>query len=195
MDPNANPVPAVPQPIQDVLPPRDTLGNPENLAGPVATPPPAQHVNRSSAPIPSHNPIAGTALAQSQALHDSVVDDHALDGVLKDVTDNIRANSSAPMRPKSAKRGLFGFLKRNPKPKLSVSPSSPRSPIHLPPTHPTQPVPRQQANALVPNESAKSQLKSGPTALKKRGKINLPAVAAVVIALILVAVALSAFKS
>lgn len=191
MEPSANPVPTLPQPIQDVVPPANTLGNPEALAGPVAAPA-ANHVNNSSAPQPSHNPIAGTAMAQSQAMHDSTVDDHALDGVLKDVTSNIKATPTGSDQPKK-KRGLPGIFKRKPK--------QPKLPPLAPHAQPRPPAPSQvqsHSQSLPSGPQAaqpgKHPLKSGPVQPKKKGKITLPIIAAVIVALILVAVALSAFK-
>jgi hypothetical protein len=186
MDPNANPVPAPPQPIQDVLPPHDNLGNPENTPVPTGE------------SAPSHNPIAGTAMAQAASLHDSQTVDPGLDSVLNDVTSNIKANPPAPVHPKGSKRGIFSIFKSKPKipkpPKQQPSNLPPHSPIHLPPTHPAQPAPVQQP-AAAPPHPAKPGRQSGPTVAKKTSKITLPIVAAVVVALILVGAAILAFKS
>lgn len=197
MDTNANPTAPVPQPIQDVLPPQDSLGNPESFAVPVAAPPPTDHINRSSPPLPSRNPIAGTAMAQSQALQDGPVDDHGLDGVLKDVTSNIKATSPALAQQRKPKFSIFGIFKRKPKQPKQLPPP-PQS--HAAPRPPApQPVQQSHSQSLPSSpqaaQPAKNPLKSGPTRLKQKSKIPLPAVAAVIVAVILVVIALSAFKN
>ena len=197
MDPNANPTPPAPQPIQDVLPPQDTLGNPENFAVPVAAPSPAEHINRSSPPLPSRNPIAGTAMPQSQALQDGPVDDHGLDGVLKDVTSNIKAAAPGLAQQKKPRFSIFGVFKRKPKqPKLPPPPRPPHAVPRPPAPHPAQ----QSHSQSLPSspqapQPAKNPLKSGPTRNKQKSKIPLPAVVAVIVAIILVVIALSAFKN
>jgi hypothetical protein len=197
MDPNTNPVPPQPRAIQDVLPPHDSLGNPENLDPAEPIPQPASHLNRSRPPLPSHNPIAGTALAQSQATHDGPVDDHALDSVLKDVTSNIKATAPGPSQAKPAKKGFFGFFKKKPKLAPPLRPHSPHSPTHLPNPHQTQQSHSQQTlPPASPNahRPASQPLKSGPVQPKKKGKLSAPAVVAVIVALVLIFVAFSAFK-
>lgn len=196
------------QPIQDVVPPHDPLGNPQNFAQPAG---PVDNNSGSSVHRLPHNPIAGTAMAQSQTSQDNPVGDPALDGVLKAVTSNIKAPPPVPVRP--VKRGLLGFLKKKPKKSL-LPPLSPGSPLpqqqlparpqpNLPPGY--IPLPRNQMppqnlppRGPGPNQQqvhGPGQLASGPVRPKTPSKIKLPVVVAVIVAIALVLVALSAFKN
>ena len=167
--PQPQPAPAPARPIQDVMPPQDSLGNPENLSE-TAVGQPAHH-NNSTAPNVSRNPIAGTALPQAPHLEEKPADDQGLDSALKDVTKTFKQPLLQNQTPKPAKPGRFRRKKAQ-KPGRPVAP----------------PVPPGSPKSAQPPQPPKPARPRGPK------KPILPIVAASLVALILCAAAISAFK-
>lgn len=80
--------------------------NPNNPTQPVVPPPaPAQPIQDV---VPAPNPIAGTAAPQSSIIHEQPANDHALDSVLANVSNNIKT----PPPPAPVKKGFFGGSKK-----------------------------------------------------------------------------------
>lgn len=104
-------------PIQDVMPPANPLGNPQNFSdNPVSD--------------AGSNPIAGTAAAQSSAvIHETPAGDQALDSVLQNVTNNLKAAPQMPQKPKK-RFGLFGGgNKKQPTPMPRPVPPTPQAAV------------------------------------------------------------------
>ncbi len=131
--------PAVPaqHPIQDVVPPTNPLGNPQNFTD-------------NSVSDAGSNPIAGTAVAQSSAvIHEQPAGDQVLDSVLQNVTNNLKAAPQIPQKPKK-RFGFFGGSKK-------------KQPVPVPGPIPTVP----QATAPQPTAQPTNHLQQKPAKLKK----------------------------
>jgi hypothetical protein len=128
-------------PFQDVVPPKDSIGNPVKFD------------NAELAPdLASNNPIAGTAAPMSTVIHEASKD-QSLDGVLREVTSSIKsAPPPANQAHQKKKHGfsLFGKKTKNP------SPNQARPQVPPPVTHQVQ-QPQQPAAGPQAKPKAKSQ--------------------------------------
>lgn len=96
----------------------------------------------------SANPIAGTAAPHSGAIHEQSAAEQSLDGVLKQVTSNIKAVPPAALHPAKKKRGLFGGGKAKKVHPASASHGPTKSPV-INPIHQTPPKPKKPVLPIV----------------------------------------------
>ncbi len=139
---NESPVAPTPQqppvsPIHDVAPPEADSGITDlTKTGAVFS-----DINASSE---SSNPIAGTAAPKSGVIHDQSNADPALEGVLQQVTNNIKAAPPASPQAHKTKHGFFGggkAKKQHPPTAPHGTTKSPvTNPIHQAPPKPKKPV-------------------------------------------------------
>lgn len=92
MDPNFQTQPP-PQPIRDVAPPHDSLGNPESPAQI-----PVRQAPDTAPAAPKANPIIGAGPTQ-EAVEKKAVKGEELDKVLKDVNKEVKAATQKPHLP------------------------------------------------------------------------------------------------
>lgn len=145
MQPNNNPMPPGTLPVQPAAPP------PNGASASAAVDPGLENLTKTGAVFsdignsnePS-NPIAGTAAPQSSVIHDQASIDKSLDGVLQQVTSNIRAVPPTPPRATKKSFGLFSKPKtqkpHSPIPRHPSPPSPIANPIHHAAIKPKKPI-------------------------------------------------------
>ncbi len=125
------------QPIHDVAP-VDAAANDITKTGAVFS-----DIGVSAEPA---NPIAGTTAPQSGVIHEQSAADQSLDGVLRQVTSNIKATPPAAPQSQKKKRGFFGGGNKAPKkPHPAAASHGPvvapvANPIHQAPPKPKKPI-------------------------------------------------------
>lgn len=96
----------------------------------------------------SSNPIAGTAAPKSGVIHDQNNADPALEGVLQQVTNNIKAAPPTAPQAHKTKHGLFGGGKAKKQHPAAASHGPAKSPV-INPIHQAPPKPKKPVLPIV----------------------------------------------